>query len=255
MRRRREGLNNWTSSRKPRPEGRGSLLIMGAGSVLTAWEVTQAVSRTRDLPIQRERQRSAGHALYSRWTRRGWIQFRAETLGHLHGRYGDGRIAAVRVANPAVQRIGRQFEPLHRELCSDAAGGGTNLTTLSSGNPALYSVNLGVAGNLVKGLAPSLFSMNLADETGMAFSSVALPGNQAPSLNSFNVNRWTLAFTNGETLVGSLDTLKSVPLPATILLFGVGLIVLVGLGARGSVTIPPSTDNILARRPSSRAQC
>ncbi len=112
-------------------------------------------------------------------------------------------------------------------------GGGSNLTTLSSGNPALYSVNLGVAGNLVKGLAPSLFSINLADETGTAFSSVTLPGTQAPSLSAFNVNRWTLAFSNGKTLVGSLDTLKAVPLPATVLLFGAGLIGLVGLGARG----------------------
>ena len=112
-------------------------------------------------------------------------------------------------------------------------GGGTNLTTVSSGNPALYSVNLGTAGNLVKGLAPSLFSINLADETGTAFSSVTLPGTQAPSLSAFNVNRWTLAFSNGKTLVGSLDTLKAVPLPATVLLFGAGLIGLVGLGARG----------------------
>jgi len=115
-------------------------------------------------------------------------------------------------------------------------GGGTNLTTLSSGNPALYSVNLGVAGNLVKGLAPSLFSINLADESGTAFSSIALPGNQPPSLNSFNVNRWTLAFINGKTLVGSLDSLQAVPVPATVLLFGAGLIGLVGLGARGRFT-------------------
>ncbi len=119
-------------------------------------------------------------------------------------------------------------------------GGGTNLTTMSSGNPSLYSVNLGAAGNLVKGFAPSLFSLNLADETGTAFSSVALPGNPAPSLNSFNVNRWTLVFSNGASLVGSLDSLKAVPLPATALLFGAGLIGLVGLGARGRLTNPLS---------------
>ncbi|MBX3237143.1 MAG: hypothetical protein KF814_13415 [Nitrospiraceae bacterium] len=110
---------------------------------------------------------------------------------------------------------------------------GTNLTMVSTGGTSLYSVNAGVNGNLVKGLAPSLFSINLADETGTAFSSVALPGNPGPSLSSFNVNRWTLVFSNGSTLVGSLDSLKAVPLPATVLLFGAGLIGLVGLGARG----------------------
>ncbi len=113
------------------------------------------------------------------------------------------------------------------------SSGGTNLTLVSTGGTSLYSVNAGVSGNLVKGLAPSLFSINLADETGTAFSSVALPGKVAPSLSSFNVNRWTLVFSNGSTLVGSLDSLKAVPLPATVLLFGAGLIGLVGLGARG----------------------
>ena len=119
-------------------------------------------------------------------------------------------------------------------------GGGTNLTTMTSGSTSLYSVNLGTAGNLVKGLAPSLFSLNLADESGTAFSSVALPGNPAPNLNSFNVNRWTLVFSNGAQLVGSLDSLKAVPLPATALLFGAGLIGLVGLGARGRLSNPLS---------------
>jgi hypothetical protein len=112
-------------------------------------------------------------------------------------------------------------------------GGGTNVTTLSNAATSLYSVNLGTAGNLVKGLAPSLFSMNLADETGTAFSSVNLPGKPAPDLASFNVNQWKLVFSNGGQLVGSLDSLKAVPLPATALLFGAGLIGLVGLGSRG----------------------
>ena len=112
-------------------------------------------------------------------------------------------------------------------------GGGTNVTTMSNGATSLYSVSLGTAGNLVKGFAPSLFSLNLADETGTAFSSVDLPGKPAPNLSSFNVNQWKLVFSNGAQLVGSLDSLKAVPLPATALLFGAGLIGLVGLGARG----------------------
>lgn len=114
--------------------------------------------------------------------------------------------------------------------------GGANFTTINSGAPALYSVNLGVNGNLVKGQAPSLFSINLVDETGTAFSSVTLPGSTPPPLSSFNVNRWSLVFANGAKLVGSLDSLKAVPLPATVILFGAGLIGLVGLGARGRFT-------------------
>ena len=114
--------------------------------------------------------------------------------------------------------------------------GGTNLTTINNGTPNLYSVNLGVNGNLVKGQTPSLFSINLVDETGTAFSSVSLPGSTPPALSSFNVNRWSLVFGNNAALVGSLDSLKAVPLPATVILFGAGLIGLVGLGARGRFT-------------------
>jgi hypothetical protein len=111
--------------------------------------------------------------------------------------------------------------------------GGTNFTTINNGAPDLYSVNLGVNGGLVKGQTPSLFSINLVDETGTAFSSVSLPGSTPPALSSFNVNRWSLVFANGAALVGSLDSLKAVPLPASVILFGAGLIGLVGLGARG----------------------
>ena len=114
--------------------------------------------------------------------------------------------------------------------------GGTNFTTINNGSPDLYSVNLGVNGNLVKGQTPSLFSINLVDETGTAFSSVSLPGSTPPALSSFNVNRWSLVFGNGAALVGSLDSLKAVPLPATVILFGAGLIGLVGLVARGRFT-------------------
>lgn len=110
--------------------------------------------------------------------------------------------------------------------------GGTNLTIVSSGIPSLYSVNLGVAGDPVKGLAPSLLSINFADATGTAFTSAALPGNPAPSPSSFNVNRTTLSFTNGNVLVGSLSSLRAVPLPETWIFFGAGLIGLVWLDVR-----------------------
>lgn len=116
--------------------------------------------------------------------------------------------------------------------------GGTNLTTVSSGIPSLYSVNLGVAGNPVKGLAPSLLSINFVDATGTAFTSAALPGNPAPSPFSFNVNRTTLSFSNGNVLVGSLSSLRAVPLPESWIVFGAGLMGLVWFDARGRFNKP-----------------
>jgi len=53
-----------------------------------------------------------------------------------------------------------------------------------------------------------------------------------PSLSSFAKNQWRLDFGGGvgNYVVGSL---AHVPLPAAVILFGAGLISLVGLGAGG----------------------
>jgi hypothetical protein len=59
-----------------------------------------------------------------------------------------------------------------------------------------------------------------------------------PSLSSFtNLNRFRLQFgpTNGANarVVGQLTDLTAVPLPTSVILFGLGLVALVGLGAGG----------------------
>ena len=210
-----------------------SLVVLAVGSVLPVWEGTRAEAALVTYQFSGNISEVPG-ALFTP----GGLGANGFNSGlKLSGTYTfDNATTGLLPSGLPIQVYNNSVSTLNLSIGNYSAvlqGGGTNLTTVSSGNPSLYSVNLGTAGNLVKGLAPSLFSINLADETGTAFSSVALPGNQAPNLSSFNVNRWTLAFGNGKTLVGSLDTLKAVPLPATVLLFGAGLIGLVGLGARG----------------------
>lgn len=210
-----------------------SLLVLAIGSVLPVWEGPRAEAAIMTYEFSGNISEVPG-ALF---TSGGAGANGFNTGLKLSGTYTfDTAATGLLPSGLPIQIYNNSVSALNLGIGNYSAvlqGGGTNLTTMNGGNPSLYSVNLGTAGDLVKGLAPSLFSINLADETGTAFSSVALPGNQAPNLNAFNVNRWTLTFSNGKTLVGSLDTLKAVPLPATVLLFGAGLIGLVGFGARG----------------------
>ena len=104
-------------------------------------------------------------------------------------------------------------------------------------NPAFASGELGVntltSGALVNGFTPTMFDIRLLDGTAGAFDS-QYP-TTAPSLSSFgSTNQWRLVFAPGGLVVRGMPTsLTAVPLPATVLLFGVGLISLVGLGAGG----------------------
>lgn len=209
-----------------------SLFILGAGSVLPMLSVGKAEAALVTYQFSGNISEVPG----SVFTPNGQGANGFNTGLKLSGTYTfDSGTTGLLPSGLPIQIFNGSVKNLDLSIGNYAAtlqGGGSNITTISSGNPSLYSVNLGVAGNLVKGFAPSLFSLNLADETGTAFSSVTLPGKTAPNLGSFNVNRWTLVFSNGATLVGSLDSLKAVPLPATALLFGAGLIGLVGLGAR-----------------------
>jgi hypothetical protein len=58
-----------------------------------------------------------------------------------------------------------------------------------------------------------------------------------PSLASLTGTRWRLIFENANgnlvRIQGALNSLTAVPLPAAVLLFGAGVISLVGLGAGG----------------------
>jgi len=110
-----------------------------------------------------------------------------------------------------------------------------NLPAFDSGD---LVVNTLTSGALVNGFIPSMFDITLVDGTAGAFNS-EYP-TTVPSLSSFlTTNQWRLVFApsgpgqGGQVVQGALTSLTVVPLPAAVLLFGVGLISLVGLGAGG----------------------
>ena len=87
----------------------------------------------------------------------------------------------------------------------------------------------------VNGYTPLSFDLQLDREGGGLFSNTNLQN--PPSFNSLTATRWRLIFENSDgnvvTVRGALNSLTAVPLPAAVLLFGAGLISLVGLGAGG----------------------
>jgi len=107
-------------------------------------------------------------------------------------------------------------------LNSPPMGGVDNVTAFST-----------VTGATINGGLPGSFQVSLTDTSGKVFSDLGLP-TTPPSLNAFNKNQWRLDFGGaGNYVVGSLAHLTAVPLPAAVILFGAGLISLVGLGAGG----------------------
>jgi len=107
-------------------------------------------------------------------------------------------------------------------LNSPPLGGLDSLTAFSS-----------TTGGAINGVLPTSFQFSLTDTSGSVFSNFSLP-TTPPSLNAFNKNQWRLDFGGaGNYVVGSLAHLTAVPLPAAVILFGAGLISLVGLGAGG----------------------
>ena len=101
--------------------------------------------------------------------------------------------------------------------------------------PAFDSAELVVknlaTGDPVNGFTPTRFDITLVDGTAGAFNS-QYP-TTVPSLSSFlTTNQWRLVFAPGGRVVyGALNSITAVPLPAAVILFGAGLIALVGLGA------------------------
>ncbi len=89
-------------------------------------------------------------------------------------------------------------------------------------------------GLAVNGYAPLRFDLNL-DHEGSLFANTDMQN--PPSLSSLTGSRWRLIFENADgnlvRIQGSLSSLTAVPLPAAMILFGAGLISLVGLGAGG----------------------
>jgi hypothetical protein len=85
----------------------------------------------------------------------------------------------------------------------------------------------------VDGLSLKQFDFGLRGPASL-FNSDALPMTP-PSLSSFTRNQFRLSFGEGlgRSVSGVLTSLTAVPLPAAVILFGAGLVALVGLGAGG----------------------
>jgi hypothetical protein len=114
--------------------------------------------------------------------------------------------------------------------------GDLNLIRITD-NPSgdLWRLRTSVAGDGVGQYSPTEFRLDLEDEDGLAITGTGLQN--PPSLGDLTSTQWRLVFEDaGGRMVrvqGVLSSLTAVPLPAAVLLFGAGLISLVGLGAGG----------------------
>jgi hypothetical protein len=112
-------------------------------------------------------------------------------------------------------------------------GAGVNFIEVENKNNVdRYTLQAPVTGDPVNGRLPKFFEIKLTDSSHTAFSNDHQP-TSAPSLSSFSTETFRLVF-NGQgaaTVSGVLTSLTAVPLPAAVILFGAGLVALVGLGA------------------------
>jgi hypothetical protein len=118
-----------------------------------------------------------------------------------------------------------------------ATMGTSGQVEIRNGLPGLDGFNVTVNapnGLNVNFLAPRIFEIQLRGPASI-FSNDALP-TTPPSVSAFsNFNQWRLVFGPGlgRAVSGIVTNLTVVPLPTAVILFGAGLISLVGLGAGG----------------------
>jgi hypothetical protein len=118
-----------------------------------------------------------------------------------------------------------------------ATMGTSGQVEIRNGLPGLDGFNVTVNapnGQNVNFLGPRIFLIQLHGPASI-FSNDALP-TTPPSVSAFsNFNDWRLVFGPGlgVAVSGTVTNLTVVPLPTAVILFGAGLISLVGLGAGG----------------------
>jgi hypothetical protein len=104
----------------------------------------------------------------------------------------------------------------------------------NGGDRFLVSVD-DLTGNPVRAIGPAFFEIDLRGPKSV-FSNDHLP-TSLPSISAFDdVTEWRLVFGTGgstRTVSGEVSSITAVPLPAGVVLFGVGLVALIGLGAGG----------------------
>jgi hypothetical protein len=99
-----------------------------------------------------------------------------------------------------------------------------------------YQVKGVFSGDDVTGHPPKSFELKLTHPSSDQFDDVSLPL-APPDLSVFAKKTFRLVFEHQQspdrhTVIVTLDKLTAVPLPPAVLLFGAGLVALIGLGAR-----------------------
>lgn len=117
------------------------------------------------------------------------------------------------------------------------SSGLVEIRNLPGGDRFEMSVNNLIPGGPVPSLSPSRFEFELRGPNTI-FSNDHLPApGSVPSIGTFGIDReWRLLFGSGgdpRRVNGGLDAITAVPLPAAVILFGAGLVALIGLGAGG----------------------
>ena len=152
----------------------------------------------------------------------GTFQYDSDTLPTGTSRY----MGAVQNLSLTIGAYSVSLDPL-------ATTNAIRITDNPSGD--LWRLRTSVVGPSIGEFTPEQFRMDLADEDGMAITGTTL--SNPPSLGDLTSTHWRLVFENmdGRTvrIQGALTSLIATPLPAAVILFGAGLISLVGLGAGG----------------------
>ncbi|UVT14496.1 MAG: hypothetical protein H8K04_11605 [Nitrospira sp.] len=113
--------------------------------------------------------------------------------------------------------------------------------SMSGGTGNRWELVSAVSGSEFGGFSPFSFDLRLDSKGGGLFNSTDLQNppsfGSVGSLPGLTAARWRLFFEdldgNPAVFLGSITSLTAVPLPAAVLLFGAGLVSLVGLGAGG----------------------
>ena len=152
----------------------------------------------------------------------GTFQFENTTPPSGAGRYFD----AVQSLSLKIGTYSVSLDPM----------GSTNVIRITD-NPSgdLWRLRTSVVGDSIGAFTPEHFRLDLADEDGGAITGTTL--SNPPSLGDLTSTHWRLVFEDMDgkmvRVQGRLTSLTAVPLPAAVILFGAGLISLVGLGAGG----------------------
>lgn len=146
------------------------------------------------------------------------------------------------VYNGAVTAFTLKFGPVGAAIYESSFIPGANAVTISQNVPMMgggivdrWALVTAATGGEISGSTPFNFDLRLDHKDGGLFTDTSLQ--DPPSLSNLTTGRWRLIFENANGVpsayLGSINNLTAVPLPAAVLLFGAGLISLVGLGAGG----------------------